>query len=392
MGNWVNPGALRDPRRGSLLPCMRLLAGCVWVWLGLLAHSVGAAEPARLRLYCLSVRVEPGEANLFGLIYRLTFSSAGFNVPNHEVYPIFEDEASHGSRFMLETPDAPEPVFGEMGIQVPESLDANTNGVPDFYEVAEAVPSATTSGVWAGNELRGSLRAVWQRDAGQLEGRVRLQLTSDEFGALPEFTHRFEILEYQGSLTYAGTGETRPGAVSLQRAGLEDDTLSGSIVLTRVATNRLNHFTVDAGSWTNAAGLEVPVSLGEAERDPDYTMDYFGALALLNGDPTTPEVDYELFYFGVDDPNDADADGIPDLTDDATQPPSAPRLGLRRVGDGVELQITGEAGATYTLERAAALAPDEWIEDRKVTMRTETEVVQLPRVAEGAQFFRMRWP
>ncbi|MCC6234050.1 MAG: hypothetical protein IT580_15505, partial [Verrucomicrobiales bacterium] len=223
-------------------------------------------------------------------------------------------------------------------------------------------------------------------------GTVKIQITSDEFGVLPEFSHAFEILEYEGSLTYSGAGETRSGRVSLKRTGLETATLAGPLVLTRVATNRLHQFTVGESHLTNEVGEVVPVSLGELERDPDYSMDYFGALSLLNGDPATPEPDYELFYIGIDDPNDTDGDGIPDLTDDLQAPPPAPRLEVRRTASGLELVVTSEVGAEFTLEHASRLAADEWIEDRRVTIKSVPEILAVPLGPQEERYFRLRWP
>ena len=45
--------------------------------------------------------------------------------------------------FRLDGTDFPEPMQGQLVLAVPEDLDSNTNGVPDFYEVAAPIPATS---------------------------------------------------------------------------------------------------------------------------------------------------------------------------------------------------------------------------------------------------------
>lgn len=371
---------------------MRLLLVLLMIWVSV-SPSIAAARDAQVRLFCLSLRVEPGVAREFGLESTLTFTSAGFASPNHEFYPLFEDDLTHATAFQMESAQFPEPLQGELALQAPDTLDDNTNGIPDLYEVSAGIPATTSDGLWISDVGRGTVKATWQRDAGQMRGTVKIQLTSDEFGVLPTFSHVFEILEYGGVLSYLPESVAIRGTVDLKRVGSDADRLVGPVIFTREATNRFRQFVIGESVLTNQSGLSVPVSLGELERDADYSMDFFGAVALANGDPTTPEIDYELFYIGINDPNDTDGDGISDLTDDVEVPPEPPVLTLRLAGNEARLTIQGAVGVTYTLQRNADLTdPEGWITETTIRLEASTQVVAVPLGQADARFWRLRWP
>lgn len=374
-------------------PAYRLLLVALGLLLG---FTTGATQPAQVRMFCLSVRIPPATTRQLGLEYSLAFSSADFAPANDELFPIFDDTVpyTHVSGFRFDGTDFSEPILGQLAVNTPESLDANTNGIPDFYEVAAAIPATTQDGIWDSDSGSGTAKVTWQRAAGDHRGTVKIRLTSDEFGTLAEFTHAFEILEYAGSLTYTPSRTQVRSALNLHRVGvgLETNTLIGPLLFERQPTNRLAQFNVLESTLTNQVGQAVPVSLGDLERDSDYTMTYFGALSLVNGDPATPEVDYELFYIGIDDPNDADGDGIADLTDDVGEPPAAPRLSLAPAGTQWQLTLFGEPGVTYTLESARLPEPELWFEDLKITPTVTNQVITVPRPAGDTRFWRVRWP
>lgn len=372
-----------------------LLAGLLLA-LGIDAGSARAAQTAQVRMFCLSVRVEPATSRQLGLEHTLEFTSADFAPGNQEVYPIFDETFpfTHLTRFRFDGTDFSEPILGELALNTPEELDDNTNGIPDFYEVAAAVPATTLDGIWDSDAGRGTAKVTWQRGAGDYRGTCKIRLVSDDFGALGEFTHAFAILEYGGTLTYTPSLDPVPTVLAVHRigSGLETNTLLGPLILNRQPTNRLAQFTLAESVVTNQLGLALPISVGDVEKDSDYSMSYFGAMSFANGDPETPEVDYELFYIGVDDLNDADHDGFPDLTDDVGNPPSPPRLALAPAGDRWQLTLSGEKGVTYALEFAQTLHPDLWREDRKVTLTETNQVLLLAKPSPAAGFWRLRWP
>ena len=340
-------------------------------------------------MYGLSLRVETSTVELAGVPFTLAFTSARTPPPNHEVYPIFQESLSHAAAFQLEGAIFPEPVEGEIAFQVPEDIDDNANGVPDFYEVAQAIHATTRAGQWRSPVGNGTARLIWERAAGQLHGTLKIKLSSTDFGDLPEFSPPFEIIEYHGTYRYQ-RGDPVNGDVELVRVGKPTATLQGALVLRRDPTNLLAQVAVEVSTWTNSAGVALEVSVGDLERDPDYAMNYFGAFAFLDGDPETAVPDFELFYMGIDDPNDEDADGIPDLTDDLTTPAHSAHLQLVREGGGWKLTVTGDVGAAYTLERAAELPAAAWRMDRQVVLTNGTVVLDIPVTTDAAGFWRAR--
>ncbi|MBL9135227.1 MAG: hypothetical protein JNK85_05135 [Verrucomicrobiales bacterium] len=385
-------GTLRNGCGETYQGDVRLLLALLLIWLSAMPGTA-ASRNAQVRLFCLSLKVEPGVAREFGLESTLTFTSSDFASPNHEFYPLFEDDLTHATIFRMESAQFPEPLLGEMALLAPDTLDGNTNGIPDLYEVAVGVPSTTLDGLWISDLGRGTAQATWHREAGQLRGSVKIQMTSDEFGVLPAFTHAFEILEYGGTLSYVPETNAIRGTVDLKRVGIDAQRLSGPMIFTREATNRFRQFAIGESQITNELGQVVGVSLGEVERDTDYSMDFFGAMAFANGDPATPEIDYELFYIGINDPNDTDGDGISDLTDDVEAPPPPPSLTLRLEGADARLTLKGAVGVTYTLQRSGDLMdPEAWINDRTIRLETASQEVTVPLGNSEARFWRLRWP
>ncbi len=356
--------------------------------------SAAVTNVAQVRMFGLSVRVGPGTATQLGPQYRLTFSSHDFAAPNHEVYPILEEPYSHFTAFLFEAPDFPEPLAGELVIDLPDDEDSDENGIPDFHEVSRGVAAQSGGGVWQSPITGGELVAVWNRAPGEHRGTVVIQLVSDDFGALPEFTHSFEIIEYAGTLTYEpGTSQVR-ATLRVERAGDGTSILAGPLELTRDPEFPLDVLLIGESTLTNALGQLVPVSIGEMGRDPGAGGLYFGGLALEDGDPATPEIDYELFNLVVTDPNDADGDGIPDLTDEPgdSPPPGRPTLSIAVRGDEVELTVEGDPGVTFILESTDRISGGEWTSEFEIALEGPSAAVSIPRPQGGPRFWRLRWP
>ncbi|MFN0067772.1 MAG: hypothetical protein ACKVYV_09070, partial [Limisphaerales bacterium] len=277
--------------------------------------GTAAENTAEVRLFCLSVRVHQGTTG-GGLGATLDmFSGNDPGTPNGELWPLIDDpDFTHTTAILFADPVLNLAIPGALALNVPEDTDANGDGVPDFYQVAQASPLVIGDGAFAFDDDFdfGPASGSWSRAAGQRTGSLELQLNGVEFGSLPPFQHLYEIIEFAGTLKYVPGGGTITGRVDLAQVENPAATLRGPVVLKITATNA---FEFDESNLTNQLGQTVRVSLGLLDMDPDYAFDYFGAFSFLDGDPATPEVDYELFLIGVDDPNDANGNGIPDLTD-----------------------------------------------------------------------------
>lgn len=343
------------------------------------ASGTAAENTAQLRMFCLSVRVNAGEMG-GGLGATLAlFSGNDPGAPNGELWPLLDDpDFTHTSAILFADPVLDLEIPGALALNVPEDTDANGDGVPDFYQVAQDTSLVLSDGVFAFDDDFdfGPASGSWSRAAGQRTGSLELQLNGVEFGSLPPFQHTYEILEYAGTLKYVPGSGTITGRVDLVQVENPAATLRGPVVLKITATNA---FEFDESNLTNQFTETVRVSLGLLDMDPDYAFDYFGAFSFLDGDPATPEVDYELFLIGVDDPNDANGNGIPDLTD----PPAGgapPTLAIALLGaNAISLSLTGEAGRTYGLETRGDLGAGTWGTLTNLTLTNATQSLTLPR-------------
>ena len=78
-------------------------------------------------------------------------------------------------------------------------------------------------------------------------------------------------------------------------------------------------------------------------------------MIFADGNPSTPDPDYFYWEISIKDPNDANANGIPDLTDAVNQTLVAPVLSLASRPAGLTLMINAPLGQQVTIQSAARL-------------------------------------
>lgn len=353
-----------------------------------LIRLAAAENTAQLRMYCFSVRVNTGETG-GGLGTTLSvFSGNDPDAPNGELWaPLDDPDFTHTSRIVFTDPSLDLSIPGVLALIVPEETDANGDGVPDFFQAAQETSQVLTEGAFDLTIDSGPASATWSRAAGQRSGSLELQFQGAEFGSLPPFQHSYEIIEFAGTLKYTPGSGTITGRVDLAQIENPAATLRGPVVLKITATNA---FEFDESNLTNQLGETVRVSLGLLDADPDYDFDYFGAFSFFDGDPATPEVDYELFRVGVNDPNDANGNGIPDLTDPPSAGGAPPSLAISLLGaNALSLSLTGEAGRTYGIQFRAALGSGTWGTLTNLTLTNTTQSLVLPRTVPATFFQAM---
>jgi hypothetical protein len=287
------------------------------------APLLAAPRIATAHIYCLSLRVERAVAEEFGLESTLELSDNNELFLSGPTIPY-----THQSDFRMDSATFPEALQGTLVVNVPDGGDANTNGVPDFFEVSQSVSSTETQGEFILPDVddQGSIRAVWSRNAGTKTGSCRLTLTSAGFGQLPEFTTTYDIFEYDGTLTYNVGSTNITGAIHLVQLESPENTLDGPLVLTRVPTNRFDQVDFNDGGWSNATGQAVAFFEGTVRRATTNAADYLGALSFVDFDLNTEAEDYYDWIILISDPNDANSNGIPDLSDDAGGEVPPPQL------------------------------------------------------------------
>lgn len=296
---------------------------------------------------------------------------------------------THGAFFRLDNPLTLDPITGQIAFDQAEPQDLNQNGFDDFFEVSQPA-SGTSRGLFETTVDRGTVTATWSRAAGSATGTCRLRLTGLEFGQWPEFTHTFELLEYAGNFVYSPGTNTVTGTLNLAQAGTPANTLSGALTLARAATKSFDQLVLLPGSLLNSAGQVMLYDGTGLARDTSTKTNYFGFVTLVDGDLSTQTVDYFDWTLSIDDPNDSNGNGIPDLSDDPFAVEKRPLLRLTMGPSQLLLSISGVSGRTYDLEHAAALNATEWTRRLSIALTNDSQVVILPLPDAATGFWRLR--
>lgn len=287
---------------------------------------------------------------------------------------------------------------GVIEADIPKAGDLNLNFSTDFLEVDQAVSAKTQGSVDFGMGS-GPVVAEWARKAGSAQGTVTFRMPSPfEEGSELVFVHPFEVLHYRGVLAYtpAGVGSARVDAsVQLKRLGA-DGQWTGPMpllirdprTLERVKTHWLDAGQVDYEVLGSREVEGVELFLDRIANRPWYA----GSLFLLDGLPSTPFQDeFDAWDVFVVDPNDINANGVPDLSDLQKSEPKPPTVSLSGLPQALRLTVTGESGRTVRVEWSPTLVPSAWTLVRSVTLSNLPEVVPVDAVG-GAGFYRVTTP
>jgi hypothetical protein len=369
-------------------------------------NTLAATNTANLHLFDRHVWLDRGEARVLGqVISEIVFSSLFDFEPANGEFVYSEDAppgASHATYFLLT--DVTLPGFpgipGELAMELPVDLDDDADGIPDFHQVTNAVSGSRSDGFFViydpsdPNQLldSGSVSVQWNRNGGESRGTCVVTLLGEQFITAPlPFTHPFEIAEYAGTYTYIPSSSPVLGNIDAVQIGHPDRRIDGPLALELWPGG----FSIDgaeilASIWPNAMGREYTVDAGYLERAAEFPVEYFGELLWSDNDLATAELfGYGTYFIGIDDPNDHDSDGIPDLTD----PPGnavLPRLALRRAGDDFVLEIEGELNQTFQLQTAPALTTDPgWTQVDSITLTNSPQTISLPSPTASARFWRL---
>jgi hypothetical protein len=346
--------------------------------------SAAAAGKAQFHLHGLSLRFQPGTTTSQGLKYTLalTTDSPASSVLNGELAPLPAGASgTHGSYYQLSGDLFFEPVNGLFNLNLPAPKDDNRNGVADFFESSQAVASTTTEGTFEDFEQRGKVTTIWSRGANSKNGTCRLSM--DAYGLT--FNLTYEVLEFIGTLTYTTLETNVTGTVALTNNASPPKTLSGKIDFNKVSTELL---AMASGAWTNETGQSLPYFASEEfDRIGTNYVDFF---LFGDGDLSTSVEDYVLWLARINDANDANANGIPDLSDVAL--PRAPVLSLTQSNKQLLLSISGLLGKRHDVERVAALGQTNWTVVTSLTLTNDPQTVVLPPPTNGNSFWRVRLP
>lgn len=365
-------------------------------WLTLLlaiaiSSQLSAAENAACRMHCLSLIFQPASASLLGLNYTVTLGTGpGQGTDsNNELAPLFGNgPASHGSRFTLQSDVLFEPISGNFYLDVPPAADANTNQIGDFFEVDMPV-SASTTGTFVDDFSgeQGTIRATWNRAAGSPSGTCQLQMSSSYLQGT--FVHSFSLWEYDGLLQYTPASGSVTGWVSLADSLPASNILSGQITLIKLDQDNL---TLSPGTWTNGNALAWPYFEPSRDTLSRLGTNYVAFLVSTNGDPANNLAGYGSWLFYIGDANDANLNGVPDLSDSASAPVNAPNIAIVRNAGQLSLNIQGEVGQTFQLEQIDDLGQKNWAAVASIAITNSPMNYELPTPGNATRFWRLRSP
>lgn len=355
-----------------------------------------------MTLSCLSIRVHPATFSQLGFAYRLEFSTADDASINHELARAGgTDEAASWAILNYPGSEALGPIVADLRLKTPMAGDLDVDGVTDFLQVDRPVANLTTSGTLEVDDgmdvSRGAVTATWSRAAGSASGTVQMRVSLPDFSIQDlVFNHAFEVFQYSGRIMYDVAGTNITATMDLPRVG-GGEGFRGAFPLGRMDVVTLARL---PASWEGpGAILYEPIDtfgLEGLETTVNYLGKglYAGLVILADGDPSTPFADeYDFLDLVIRDGNDADADGIPDLSDIPREVMERPGVSLRVEGGRLWATVRGVAGARCWVERADALAGWSWAKAAEVTVGAAGWVeadLGVPTGGEG--WFRARWP
>jgi hypothetical protein len=361
---------------------------CGWSFLPL---PLPAAGTAQARMYCLSVRFHQGTDQIGSTLDLSTIASP----LNGELAPTFLDTPSYYSGFALDSVFFDGPIEGTLALDAPLAVDANRNGYSDFFEVRQAISTTTTAGSYEVPGVdAGNIAAKWSRAAGSKDGTCILTFTSTMgFGKLGDFNHQFELIEYAGPLAYTLATNRVSGTLNLTQRGDPSSRLTGALLFLKSATNRFNDLELQPGTLTNAAGLILSYTNDFFQRNFGAPTNYFGFVDFDDGDVinTPDQPDYFTWFLSIDDPNDANGNGIPDFSDDVSSTNArTPSLTLMRAGTNLSIAISGSVGHTHEVQQATSLDQTNWATISSVMLSSDPQTVPLPLPTSATTFWRVR--
>ena len=126
-------------------------------------------------------------------------------------------------------------------------------------------------------------------------------------------------------------------------------------------------------------------------RDPGWPTNYAGVVYFADGDPSTVAPDYQSWTLSIDDTNDANANGIPDFSDDPALalPPRAPRLSLTPGATNLWLTISGDTGHTNDIQELDSLMTTNWHTKLSLTLTNDPQTVSLSLPTNQTKFWRV---
>jgi hypothetical protein len=357
------------------------------------------SETAQARMFCLSLQFQEAATTSSydgsQWLLDLTTQSSGLN---GELAPSFLTTSYTHSAYLQLYED----LFGTtdqgyIGLNVPNA-GADAEGFPNFFDVSQGITNLSAAGVLQSQSSQGfypnatAFQAAWNRPAGSSTGTCSFQVYDPDNPVYSlQYTFPFTLLQYTGPLTYTPGANLVSAAVNLSQTGTPANTLQGPIDFVKSSTDRFNTLTNQPGVWTNAAMQPVAFTNELFLRDTTLRTNYSGYVEFPGGGANAGEPGYILWVLSIDDTNDANANGIPDFSDDpaGVAPPRAPHLSLALGTTNLLLTISGDTGHTNQIQQIGSLNATNWQTTLSFLLTNDPQVVSLPLPAGTPNFWRV---
>ena len=207
--------------------------------------------------------------------------------------------------------------YGTLGLNL-QVGDGNQDGIPDLLQ-----PEFSGTGGFNGQtapdapSLAGyTVGGFFTRDANRADGTYSINLNGTAAGRLT-FTGQFRLVTWKGTLSYQRGPETNNASLDLTQTQGDGSTVRYTGATTFTVPN-INQLVLAGCTLTNIIGQSIQSGPMLMTRNGNR---YVGGLAFNDGSPITSWQDYANVYFSLLDTNDANGDGVPDLTSPYDPPP-----------------------------------------------------------------------
>jgi hypothetical protein len=221
--------------------------------------------------------------------------------------------------------------------------DTNSNNVHDLAEKSQAA-NVSATGFWRSvTGDQGNATGTFQRSAGNNSGTYHLALTNTAAGTV-NITAPFYANSLEGTLTYNVSNKT--ATLSFVSTAKESSNYAGQ---STYAVINDAEFELAATTLFKSGGSVAMPDITFVRTGGTF---YTATVVLADGEPITPWIDYQNWTLNITDPNDADNDGIPDISDahDDLPPTITVDPGLLTYATGADPDLRLGVSATDNIE------------------------------------------
>ncbi len=342
-----------------------------------------SAATAQVSVHCLSINLDRSVQMIGDDVAFVEFAEkASFNPFNGELAPsplVRTNEVRGFYHFRFPGKE----LTDDFVLALPVGIDADADAVDDFFEPNLPLEFTTTNGTFedpTGAGRIGAVAASWSRDAGADSGTCIMQF--DTSLSLSIWTLKFRILSLSGTLDYSRNASEINGSIAFKDGSSQ--ARNGKV---RLKVQDADHALIEFGPSIFGYGVDVESSGPTLlQRIGSH---YVSKIPLSDGNLATSFADYRQWVIRVTDLNDANANGIPDLTD-VIVPARPVRLAIHRETDAWVLSIEGETGRSYEIQSSPTISPALWQKVQSLMLTNTSQTVTVPESTNFTTFWRVQ--